>query len=379
MTGRVGHGWPQAIKDQFWKLRGEGATLRDIAFLLGKSAPDLHYFAKRHGGIAPPKRQRSTRALSQAEREEISRGVSLNLAVREIARRIKRSASTVSRELSRNGGRDRYRAVDAELRYMNRLQRPKPCRLTQNARLCKVIACKLLRKWSPQQIAGWLKLAYADKPEMWVSHETIYRSLFIQSKGILKKELMAHLRRAKGMRHAKTAAGSSSIRNPVSIRERPPEVEDRAVPGHWEGDLIEGSNNSYIITLVERQTRYVMLSRVANKDTESVVSALTQKIGKLPVELRRTLTWDRGTEMAAHAKLSIAADIAVYFCDPYSPSQRGTNENTNGLLRQYFPKGTDLSVHTQAHLNRVCMELNTRPRKTLGYRTPAFKLQSVLQ
>jgi IS30 family transposase len=379
MSERVGHRWPQRVKDEFWKLRKEGTSVLDAALLVGKSPTLLHRFAKRHGGIAPPKRQRSVRALSEAEREEISRGVTLNLGVREIARRLRRSASTVSRELTRNGGRDRYRAVVAEARYMDELQRPKPCRLSQNPRLCKIIACKLLRKWSPQQIAAWLKLRYVNKPEMWVSHETIYRTLFVQARGVLKKELMAHLRLAKGFRHAKKAADTSPIQNAVSIRERPAEVEDRAIPGHWEGDLIEGSNNSYIITLVERQTRFVMLSRVTGKDTESVTGALRRKIRKLPTELRRTLTWDRGSEMAAHAKLSVDAQIDIYFCDPYSPWQRGTNENTNGLLRQYFPKGSDLSVHTQAHLNRVAMELNTRPRKTLGYTTPAFKLQQVLQ
>lgn len=379
MSKQVGRGWSLAAREQFWKAWKQGVTVKDIAQMMGVTTPTAHRYAKRHGGIAPPMPRRSERALSQLEREEVSRGIVLNLSIREIARRMNRSPSTVSRELARNGGRERYRAAQAEAQYLERLRRPKMPKLAQNPRLCATIASKLLQDWSPEQIVGWLNKRYPTRREMRVSQETIYRSLFVQSRGLLKKELMAHLRRAKVMRHAKKAPGSNPIKDAISIRERPPEVEDRAVPGHWEGDLIEGSNNSYIITLVERQTRYVMLRRIANRDSTTVLHALTEKIGKLPTELRRTLTWDRGTEMAQHAQLSVDADIAIYFCDPYSPWQRGTNENTNGLLRQYFPKGTDLSVHTQAHLNRVAMLLNTRPRKTLDFDTPAARLQALLR
>jgi IS30 family transposase len=251
--------------------------------------------------------------------------------------------------------------------------------LASRARLRWLVAQKLARNWSPEQIAGWLKNAYPDQPEMQVSHETIYRSLFLQARGVLKKELIAHLRHVRVMRHAKKASGARrGIEGAVSSRERPAEVEDRAVPGHWEGDLLSGSNNSHIATLVERQSRFTMLVKVAGKDTASVVDALKKKISKLPVELRRSLTWDRGTELTDHQSITLATDIAIYFCDPQSPWQRGTNENTNGLLRQYFPKGTDLSGHSQAHLNSVALQLNTRPRKTLGFKTPADKLQSVL-
>lgn len=376
---RPSHEWPESARQEFWKAWQQGATLKGIAKAVGRTAAAVYRFAQRHGGIPPRPRVRSARALSIAERIAIANGVAVGLSTREIARRIGRAASTVSRELTRNGGPGSYQVLEADARFLKQLSRPKQHRLAQNPRLCKVVSCKLLRNWSPQQIAEWLKLQYPKKPEMWVSAETIYRSLFVQTKGILKKELLAHLRRTKVMRHAKNHVVSSNIPNAVSIRERPAEVEDRAVPGHWEGDLIDGSNSSHILTLVERQTRYVMLARLPNKEAATVAAVLKEKIGKLPVELRRTLTWDRGCEMARHHELTIATDVAVYFCDPSSPWQRGTNENTNGLLRQYFPKGTDLSIHTQAHLNRVAMQLNTRPRKTLGYRTPAFKLQSVLQ
>jgi IS30 family transposase len=376
---RIAREWPEAAKQQFWRAWRDGATFPVIARLVGTSAASAYRYANRYGGIPPRDRVRSRRALSAAERNVIANGVALGLSVREMGRRMGRAASTISRELTRNGGRRSYFALEADARCLKQLHRPKHHRLAQDPRLCKAVSSKLLLDWSPQQIAGWLKLQYPKRPEMWVSAETIYRSLFVQTKGILKKELMAHLRRTKVMRHAKKHVGRNGIPNAVPIRERPAEVEDRAVPGHWEGDLIEGSNSSHILTLVERQTRYVMLARLPNKQTETVIAVLKDKIGKLPVELRRTLTWDRGTEMARHHELTIATDVAVYFCDPYSPWQRGTNENTNGLLRQYFPKGTDLSLHTQAELNRVAMLLNTRPRKTLGYRTPAFKLQSVLQ
>jgi IS30 family transposase len=308
-----------------------------------------------------------------AEREEISRGVVVGHSVRSIAATLDRSPSTVSREISRNGGRGCYRATDADQAAWDRAHRPKRCRLAQNRALARLVASKLQREWSPQQIAGWLKCRYPDDENHRVSHETIYRSLFIQARGALKKELLAHLRRTRVMRrsrhHTQKTDDHGRITETVSISERPASVEDRAVPGHWEGDLLAGSSNSYIATLVERHTRYVMLAKVANKDTQSVVNALIKQAKKLPTELYKSLTWDRGKELADHRRFTLATDIDVYFCDPHSPWQRGSNENTNGLLRQYFPKGTDLSAHSQAKLNAVARRLNERPRKTLDYET----------
>jgi len=269
----------------------------------------------------------------------------------------------------------RYRASQAEKAAWDRAQRPKVCKLAENPRLIPLIEKKLRIHWSPEQIAGWLKITYPDNERFQVSHETIYRSLFIQARGLLKKELQQFLRSKRTIRRSRHSSlkndGLGKITNAVSIRERPASVEDRAVPGHWEGDLICGSNNSFIATLVERHTRYVMLAKVDNKDTESVINALIKQAHKLPKELYKSLTWDRGHEMADHQRFTLATDIDVYFCDPRSPWQRGSNENTNGLLRQYFPKGTDLSVHSQAKLNAVARQLNERPRKTLGFYTPA--------
>ena len=243
-----------------------------------------------------------------------------------------------------------------------------------------MISNKLTIHWSPEQIAGWLKREYPNEEHNQVSHETIYKSLFVQARGVLKKELMGYLRSKRTIRRSRYATQKGSdhgqIKNMISIRERPASVEDRAVPGHWEGDLISGSGNSHIATLVERQTRYVMLVKVANKETQTVVSALIKQSKKLPTELYKSLTWDRGKELAAHKQFTLATDIDVYFCDPQSPWQRGSNENTNGLLRQYFPKGTDLSVHSQAELNKVARQLNERPRKTLGFETPAERFSA---
>jgi IS30 family transposase len=286
----------------------------------------------------------------------------------------------VSRELKRNGGHDCYRASQADQAAWDRAHRPKPCKLLVNRALAHIVARKLRRSWSPEQIAGWLKCTYPNDESNQVSHETIYRSLFIQARGALKKELLQHLRRKRGMRRSRHKtlkdAGLGQITNTVSIRERPAAVEDRAVPGHWEGDLIFGTNNSQIATLVERHTRYVMLAKVSGKDTETVINALIKQAHKLPRELYKSLTWDRGSEMADHQRFTLATDIKVYFCDPQSPWQRGSNENTNGLLRQYFPKGTDLSVHSQAKLSAVARQLNERPRKTLGFETPAERFNA---
>jgi IS30 family transposase len=319
-------------------------------------------------------------ALSLSEREEISRGIASDLSLRAIAAQLGRSPSTISRELSRNGGAAGYRATQADQAAWDRAHRPKRCKLVCNRLLSRTVAAKLRLHWSPEQIAGWLKQQYPGDEASQVSHETIYRSLFFQARGALKKELLAHLRSKRTIRRANAASqkgdGRGQITDMVTIRERPASVEDRAVPGHWEGDLIAGSGNSYIATLVERHTRYVMLVKVKNKDTESVVSALIKQSKKLPNELYKSLTWDRGKELADHQRFTLATDIKVYFCDPQSPWQRGSNENTNGLLRQYFPKGTDLSVHSQAKLNAVARQLNERPRKTLGFETPAERFNA---
>jgi IS30 family transposase len=332
------------------------------------------------GGIPPAARRRSRLALTLAEREDISRGIASDSPLREIARRLDRAASTLSREISRHGGRPAYRAHDADRRAWDSALPPKRCLLALNRKLRDIVASKLILDWSPEQISGWLETQYPDDESLRVSHETIYRSLFIQARGVLKKELLDQLRSKRRMRRSRHASASGQSRgqivDAVSIRERPAEVEDRAVPGHWEGDLLAGAKNTYIATLVERHSRFAMLIKVPSKNTEVVVAALSQHVRKLPATLRRSLTWDRGLEMAKHKDFTVATDVKVYFCDPQSPWQRGTNENTNLLLRQYFPRGTDLSVHSQAQLDQVALRLNQRPRKTLGFETPASKLQA---
>jgi len=329
------------------------------------------------GGIRPPDRKRGRLALSITEREEISRGLITHQSLRSIARHLGRSPSTISREVRRNGGRSAYRATTSDQHAWDRALRPKPCKLAFYPSLARAVSAKLRRKWSPEQIAGWLKRTFPGEADKQVSHETIYRSLYIQARGVLKKELLEHLRAKRTVRRSRHANlkrnGLGQVKDAVSISERPPSVEHRAVPGHWEGDLIGGSKNSYIATLVERHSRYVMLVKVANKDTESVVTALIKQSKRLPKELYKSLTWDRGKELADHPRLKIATDVDVYFCDPQSPWQRGSNENTNRLLRQYLPRGTDLSIHSQAKLSAIARQLNERPRKTLQYQTPAEK------
>jgi len=362
-------------KALMWDRWQQGDTLHAIARLFDRGHSSVRRILLETGGIRPPQRRRSRRALSLSEREEISRGVVAGHSIRAIAASLGRAPSTVSREISRNGGRHDYRASQADQAAWDRAHRPKRCKLVENRALARIVAGKLKQHWSPDQIAGWLKHTYPDDENYQVSHETIYRSLFIQARGALKKELLQCLRRNRAMRHSRHASlkdkGLGQITDMVSIRERPAAVEDRAVPGHWEGDLIFGTNNSQIATLVERHTRYVMLAKVNGKDTETVINALIKQADKLPRELYKSLTWDRGSEMADHQRFTLATDIDVYFCDPQSPWQRGSNENTNGLLRQYFPKGTDLSLHSQAKLNAVARQLNERPRKTLEYETPA--------
>ena len=368
---------------ELWERWRSGQSLSDIGRALGKPPTSVFSYLHSRGGIPPVPRRRSPRALTIAEREEVSRGLSMGASLRSIARQLARPPSTVWREVERNRGRVRYRAAEADERAWKQARRPKICKLAQLSRLRCVVAEKLQADWSPAQITGWLRENFADDPRMTVSHETIYRSLFVQARGVLKKELLSHLRFRRKMRHSKNATNKGKphglITGATSIRERPAEVEDRAVPGHWEGDLLCGARNSYIATLVERHSRFTMLVKVKSKETETVVAALTKQVNKLPLELRRSLTWDRGMEMAHHRTFSIATDVNVYFCDPQSPWQRGSNENTNGLLRQYLPHGTDLTLFSQANLNTVARRLNTRPRKTLGFKTPAATLQAALR
>ena len=372
-----------AERTELWQRWRQGQSLCAIGRALDRFPTTLNREVRSTGGFMPPPRRRNPRHLSLAEREEISRGLSAGRTFTQIAAQLGRSVSTVCREVARDGGASTYQATVADSRAWARAKRPKPCKLATYGPLRRTVASKLLLDWSPEQISGWLEETFPADERMQVSHETIYRSLFIQARGVLKKELLSHLRSKRVMRHSRHASINGQHRgqivDAVGIRERPPEVEDRAVPGHWEGDLIEGSSATAIATLVERHSRFTMLVKVRGKNTESVTAALAKQVRKLPVELRRSLTWDRGLEMARHKTFTVATDVKVYFCDPKSPWQRGTNENTNRLLRQYFPKRTDLSEHSQAHLNRIARRLNQRPRKTLGFKTPADTLNAALR
>ena len=364
-----------AQRSEIWDRWQRGESMSSIGRRFDRESSSIFSVLSPSGGIRPPARKRSRHALSLIDREEISRGLVAGRSLRAIAAQLGRAPSTISREIGRNGGRDRYRGTVSDQAAWDRALRPKPCKLACHPVLRRTVSAKLRRKWSPEQIAGWLKRSFPDEEQHRVSHETIYKSLFIQARGVLKKALLEHLRAKRTIRRSRHASlkrdGLGQVRNAISISERPASVEDRAVPGHWEGDLIAGSRNSYVATLVERQSRYVILVKVANKDTDSVVSALIKQARKLPRDLYQSLTWDRGKELADHQRFTLATDVDVYFCDPRSPWQRGTNENTNRLLRQYLPKGTDLSLHSQAKLSALARQLNERPRKTLMYRTPA--------
>ena len=320
------------------------------------------------------------RALTLAEREDISRGIASGCSMRVIAQGLKRAVSTVSREVARHGGRPLYRANEADQQAWESALRPKTCLLATHTNLRELVASKLILDWSPEQISGWLKQSYPDDESLRVSHETIYRTLFLQARGALKQELVRHLRSQRRIRRSRHSSihghSQGRIVDAISIRERPAEVEDRAIPGHWEGDLLRGARNSHVATLVERHSRFCMLVKVPGKDTATVVTALSQHVRELPATLRRSLTWDRGLEMAQHKSFTMATDVQVYFCDPQSPWQRGSNENTNGLLRQYLPKKVDLSCYSQSELDQIALRLNQRPRKTLGFQTPADKLQA---
>ena len=374
--------YTESQRAMMWERWQKGDTLHQIAQLFDRHHPSIARILGETGGIRPAPRRRSGLALTLAEREEISRAVVAGHCMRSIAVRLGRAPSTISREIKRNGGHGCYRASQAEESAWDRGRRPKTCKLAQNRALARIVAGKLQRRWSPQQIAGWLKRTYPNDTSRQVSPETIYRSLFIQARGALKKELVEHLRRSRVMRrsrhHTQKTDTHGRITDTVSISERPASAEDRAVPGHWEGDLLFGSKNSQIATLVERHTRYAMLVKVNGKDSETVINALIKHARKLPEELYKSLTWDRGPEMAQHKRFTLATDIQVYFCDPQNPWQRGSNENTNGLLRQYFPKGTDLSGYSQAKLNAVARQLNERPRKTLNFQTPAERFHQTV-
>jgi IS30 family transposase len=369
-----------ALREELWRRYKAGETILGIGRALGQRQTTIHRVLQATGGIAPARRSRSSRVLSFGEREEISRGVAAGYTFRSIARSLHRAVSTVSQEVSRHGGRPLYRAAPADWAAWELARRPKLCLLAKNLELQRIVTGKLKQDWSPQQVAGWLRDQYPGNPEMWVSHETIYRSIFVQARGALKKELIGHLRSKRRIRRSRHATDRGHRRGEivgaVSIRERPAEASDRAVPGHWEGDLLEGSRGTYIATLVERRSRFVVLVKLPEKRTEAVVDALIKAVRKLPTDLRRSLTWDRGMELANHASFTVATDVQVYFCDPSSPWQRGSNENTNGLLRQYYPKGMDLSAVSQTQLDTVARKLNTRPRETLNWKTPADMLET---
>ena len=360
---------------EIWDRWRRGESMSSIGRRFDRESSSVFSVLSPSGGIRPAERRRSARSLSLAEREEVSRGLVAGRSLRSIARQLGRAPSTISREVGRNGGRDGYRATVSDQTAWIRALRPKRCKLACHPALRRTVSAKLRRNWSPEQVAGWLGCRFPDEEQQRVSHETIYKSLYIQARGVLKKELLGHLRARRTIRRSRHASlkrdGLGQIKDAVSISERPAEADDRAVPGHWEGDLISGARGSHVVTLVERRSRYVILAKVANKSTDCVVSALIKQARTLPRILCRSLTWDRGKELADHRRFTLATDVAVYFCDPQSPWQRGTNENTNRLLRQYLPHGIDLSTFTQARLNSIARQLNERPRKTLNYQTPA--------
>ena len=377
MAGRKrrAHGWrlSDLQRDEIERRVAAGETLEGVAAAVGCDPRTVIRWVTRTGGVRSYERRRSARFLSLAEREEIALAVERGESAVAIARRLGRAASTVTRELARHGGRGGYRAARADAWALERARRPKLAKLVRSPRLRAEVERRLAERWSPEQIAARLRLDFPDDPEMRVSHETIYQSLYVQSRGALRRELASQLRLGRSRRRSRGVRPGGGLREIVPIAERPPEVDDRAVPGHWEGDLIVGkAGRSAIATLVERQTRFAMLVRLPHgRNAESVRIGLTESIQRLPEALRRTLTWDQGKEMAEHARFTIDSNVQVYFCDPSSPWQRGTSENTNGLLRQYFPKGEDLARYDQADLDRVADELNGRPRQTLQWMKPS--------
>ena len=378
-----GYALSEATKGRIWELRAEGLSDREIGRRLGLARGTVSDYLARTGGIRPRARRRPERCLSSEEREEISRGIARGRSARAIARALRRSHTTIAREIERCGGRTRYRAQAAEREAWRRRRRPRQTKLELCPELRRIIEERLGKDHSPEQIAGWLRLAHPDNEAMHVSHETIYRALYVQARGALKRELHRHLRKSRSRRYARRQSskgqGQGKLNEMVMISERPAEVEDRAVPGHWEGDLLMGGRTSAIATLVERQTRYCQLVALPEgTEAERVAEALAASITTLPAQLRRSLTWDQGHEMAEHRRFSVETGVEVYFCDPQSPWQRGSNENTNGLLRQYFPKGESLGGVTQERLDEVAAKLNGRPRKTLGFATPVQKLAELI-
>jgi IS30 family transposase len=378
-----GCGLSETVKDAIWKLRAEGLSDREIGRRLGLARGSVSNHLARTGGIRPRARRRPERCLSLKEREEISRAIARGHSGRAIARALGRSHTTIAREINRCGGRERYRAHAADREAWRRSQRPRQTKLELCCELRRVVCERLEEDCSPEQISGWLRLAYPDNEAMQVSHETIYRALYVQARGTLKRELTRHLRRGRSRRYARSQSsksqGQGKLTGMVMISERPPEVEDRALPGHWEGDLLMGGRTSAIATLVERHTRYCQLVALPDgSGAVEVCDALKQSIATLPAQLRRSLTWDQGKEMSEHRRFAVESGVQVYFCDPQSPWQRGSNENTNGLLRQYFPKGETLVGVSQERLDEVAEKLNGRPRKTLGFASPAEKLAELI-
>lgn len=376
-----GRGLSKSVRSELHRLWHDGESLNAISRVLRVDRSTVSRVLRDAGGLPQRPRTRSVRALSMADREEISRGLVAGESFRSIAGRIGRAPSTVSREVAVNGGRDRYRAVDADARALRELARPKTCKLARHGWLRHQVARRLRQGWTPQQIAGWLAREHPDDDTKRVSHETIYVSLYVQARGVLRKELAQQLKSERTMRHARGArpkTGQGQIPDAVPISQRPPEAADRAVPGHWEGDLIVGSGNTAVATVVERRSRFVLLVKVPSKRSSDVVPAVARKIRRLPADLKSTVTWDRGKEMSRHVDFTVATGVQVYFADPHSPWQRPTNENSNKLIREYLPKGSDLSVYSQRQLDAIARKLNERPRKVLDYATPAATLIDVL-
>ena len=368
------------LRAALWEAWKQGHSVQAVASMLDVSVRTVKKTVYGQQGFGRECR-RNARALTELEREQISQGIARGLSLRAIARELGRSPSSVSREVERNGGRDEYRACRAEKRAWRCAKRPKQTKLATNRRLRYHVENKLRHWWSPVQIHQWLRITFGDDPTMSVSHETIYKSLFVQARGELKKELAAFLRTGRDRRTPRREGtpNTSSIVDGISISQRPAEVADRAVPGHWEGDLLMGGVSSQMITLVERSTRYCMLIKVASRNTKDVTEAIRKHMVRLPEHLRKSLTWDQGSELSAHKQFSVESNIPVYFADPKSPWQRGTNENTNGLLRQWFPKGVDVSKYTQAQLDKYAHRLNGRPRQTLKWKNPAQAFNDLLR
>jgi len=370
-------------KRELWDRWKAGESISAISRALGRPPGSIFTIIKSNGGYVPPVRQRRSGQLTFPERESISRGLARGDSIRAIARSLGRAASTISREIARNRGPGRYRAVDAEDRAWDRARRRQPCVLATNTRLRDFVAGKLAEDWSPEQISGHLAKVHTVGSGMRVSHETIYKSLFVQARGVLAKELQRHLRSGRPTRrnihNTVTGQWRSQIKEAVSISERPAEADDRTVPGHWEGDLLLGRGLTQIATVVERSTRFTVLVQLDGRDMATVTERLSRKMLDLPAELRKSLTWDRGMELAGHKDVTAATGLTVYFADPQSPWQRGTNENTNRLLRQYMPKGTGMGHLTQDDLDTIAVKLNTRPRKTLNFDTPVDRLEALLR